>query len=201
MIIGWDISTAAIGVCVRRAGEPDLFRVIFPDGKTHAEKHRSAARQVTAFMWEVERSSDVIERDQKTHIVEQCLGGFTGGLTSKQTLMALASMNAVVSFVLGNDWGTVMHILPVTAKRITGLVVLPGETKKDAVVRSARSSAPNFPYRETKGGNPVKGTDDMADAWLLAEAGARLLSGEATIGQPKNQPKKIKPQRKKPRVS
>lgn len=174
MIVGWDVSTTAIGICVKDDdGSTVEFGVIYPVGTTHSEKHRNAAAQVVNFCKRVCPSG--------THVVEQHLGGFSGGFSSAQTKMALASMNAVISYVLG-DYGTVMHILPVTTKRIMGLTKLEGEDKKDAVVRLARSADPNFPYRETPKGNWVKGTDDMADAWLLAEAGAKVLRGEASIG-------------------
>lgn len=176
-IVGWDISTSAIGVCVRDDdGRTREFGVIYPAGATHAEKHRSAAAQVTRFCKRVCPSA--------THYVEDRLGGFTGGLTTRQTLMALASMNAVISFVL-SDFGTVVHIPPITAKRIVGLRVPKGGDKKIAVIGLVRSLEPSFPYAETAAGNYVRGTDDMADAWLNAEAGLRVSRGEAQIGQPK----------------
>lgn len=129
-----------------------------------------------------------------TNVVEERLGGFTGGMTTKQTLMALAAMNAVVSTLL-SSYGDVMYIAPVTTKRIMGLkdFSLEGEDKKETVVRLARSSCLSFPYKEKeKPKKPPKGkvypwvvgTDDMADAWLLAEAGLRVLRGEASIGRP-----------------
>lgn len=183
-IIGWDISTSAIGVCVRKdTGETLGFTVIFPIGETHAQKHISAARQIDDFMTHEALRNDP-DGGPITHFVEDCLGGFTGGLTTKQTLMKLASMNAVVSFVLAR-YGHVVHIAPVTTKRITGLVVPKGGNKKLEVIKLARSREPTFPYAETAAGNWVKGTDDMADAWLLAEAGLKIASGEAAIGQPK----------------
>ncbi len=178
MIIGWDISTSAIGICVKDDfGKTLEFETIFPVGETHAIKHRNAAYQVRTF---VERYSQC----KCTHFVEERLGGFTGGLTTKQVLMCLAAMNAVVSFVL-SSYGDVVQIPPVTTKRITGLVVPKGGNKKLEVIKLVRSAEPSFPYAETAGGKYVKGTDDMADAWLLAEAGIKILRGEATVGQPK----------------
>lgn len=175
--MGWDISTSAIGVCVRDDDGRTLeFGVIYPAGATHAEKHRNAAAQVINFCRRVCPNA--------THYVEERLGGFTGGLTTKQTLMALAAMNAVVSFVL-SDFGTVVHIPPITAKRIVGLRVEKGGDKKLAVIGLVRSLEPSFPYAETAAGNYVRGTDDMADAWLNAEAGLRVSRGEAQIGQSK----------------
>src|SRR6185503_545664 len=100
------------------------------------------------------------------------------------TLMSLAAMNAVVSYILGLH-GSVVHIAPISAKRIVGLSVPKGGDKKAEVIRLVRSREPSFPYSETKAGNYVKGTDDMADAWLNSEAGLRLIRGEAEIGQSK----------------
>lgn len=162
--------------------------MIFPEGQTALEKWRDAAKKVNTVLDGIDQFATL------HHIVEERLGGFTGGLTTKQTLMALAAMNAVVSTELSYV-GDVTYIAPVTTKRIMGLtsLALPGEDKKETVVRLARSSCPSFPYVEKK--KPKKapkgkvypwvvGTDDMADAWLLAEAGLRLLRGEATIGRP-----------------
>ncbi len=177
LLVGWDISTSAIGVCVRSDdGTTIEFGVIYPVGSTHAEKHVNAAAQVRNFC---KRVCPVA-----SHYVEERLGGFTGGMTTKQTLMVLAAMNAVVSFVLA-DFGPVVHIAPITTKRITGLVVPKGGDKKVEVIRLVRSREPSFPYFETTGGNYVRGTDDMADAWLLSEAGLRISRGEAAIGPKK----------------
>lgn len=187
-ICGWDISTSAIGVCVRDdSGKTLEFGVIYPVGTTHAAKHRNAASQVASFC---KRVCPVA-----VHYVEERLGGFTGGMTTKQTLMALAAMNAVCSFVLA-DFGPVVHVPPITTKRITGLKVPKGGDKKTEVIRLVRSQEPSFPYAETAARNYVRGTDDMADAWLLAEAGLRISRGEASIGQPR----KAKGDRKKARA-
>lgn len=181
MIVGWDVSTSAVGVCVKDGSGRTLeFGVIYPVGGTHPEKHRSAATQVVNFCKRVCPSA--------RHFVEDRLGGFTGGLTTRQTLMALASMNAVVSFVLA-DFGPVVHVPPISAKRIVGLKVPKGGNKKEVVIGLARSTEPSFPYTETRAGNPAKGVDDMADAWLLAEAGSRLFRGEATLGQGEKAPR------------
>lgn len=186
ILIGWDISTSAIGICVRREGSDDEFHAIFPKGDTPLEKWRSASQQVEKFMDGIDHLVQI------SHIVEQRLGGFTGGLTTKQTLMALAAMNAVVSTVISH-YGKITYILPVTAKALTKFKSkqLPNEDKKETVVRLARLACPAFPYKEKKlSGKPTKGktypwvngVDDMADAWLLVEA-YRALEGKAS-GQP-----------------
>lgn len=181
MVIGWDISTSAIGICVKEDdGKTVEFSVIFPKGDTHLKKHADAVVKVNQF---IEKYKD----KKLFHFVEDRLGGFTGGLTTKQTLMALASMNAVISLTLSYT-GEITHIPPVTTKRIMELKVEKGEDKKLIVVKLAKLNEPLFPYSETKNGNYVKGTDDMADAWLLAEAGRKILAGDATIGSKQKTP-------------
>ena len=145
-----------------------------------------------------------------THFVEDCISGFSG-VTTRQTLQKVAQMNAVCSLIL-SDTGTVVHIPPVSTKRIMALKVLDGETKKDAVVRMCRAAEPEFPYRLTAEGNWVKGTDDMADAWLLAEAGGRMMRGEATLlahgpktktrrpKRPPGEPRPVKPRKGRTRI-
>jgi hypothetical protein len=185
VIVGWDVSTSAIGICVKREGLPNLYHAIFPKGTTHLEKHRSATEQVRLWFNHLIDYNAV----EVVHIIEDRLGGFSG-VTTKQTLMALAAMNAVISMTLSYT-GKVIHIPPVTTKRIMELKVDKdaGEDKKQAVVKLARSSDPSFPYQSNKtgkGDHPwKKGVDDMADAWLLAEAGAKVLKGEAEIGPKK----------------
>ncbi len=177
MIVGWDVSTSAIGICVRdESGTLIEFAVIYPKGATHREKHINAAKQVVSFCKRVCPTAD--------HFVEERLGGFTGGLTTKQTLMALAAMNAVISFVL-SEFGTVTHIPVITVNRIVGFKKLQGADRKVEVIKLVRSREPTFPYRETPAGKYAQGVDDMADAWMLAEAGSKVLKGEASIGQSK----------------
>ncbi len=182
MIVGWDVSTSAIGICVRDdSGKLIEFGVIYPKGATHREKHISAATQVVNFCKRVCPNA--------AHFVEERLGGFTGGLTTKQTLMALAAMNAVVSFVL-SDFGTVAHIPVVTVNRIVGFKKPKDTDRKTEVIKLVRSREPTFPYRETPAGKYAQGVDDMADAWMLAEAGLKVIRGEASIGQPKKAPRR-----------
>lgn len=174
-IIGWDASTSAIGICVFDPGVEPIFEVIFPQGSNHAEKHIDAAKKINAF---IERLPP-IDKAQTVHVVEERLGGFTGGKTTRQTLMCLAAMNAIVSFVL-KDTGRVVKVLPVTAKKIVGLITRDSHgnkiDKKSAVIKLACERNPNFPNALTSSGNYKKGVDDMADAWLLAEVG-RLTDG------------------------
>lgn len=184
MLIGWDISTAVMGICVRKDDGTYTFDFRKIKGDTHLLKHRHVVQLIDDFLAD--------KPGPHVHIVEERLGGFTGGLTTKQTLMALAAVNAVASLHLSYT-GQVIHLSPIAVKKMVGLVVEKGvpNGKKIAAVGLVRSRHPDFPYAETREGNWVAGTDDMADAWLLAEAGGMILSGEKVIG-PKKKAKRRK---------
>lgn len=185
MLIGWDISTSAIGICIKNDDDSVIkYSVIFPIGNSHLEKHIDAAEKVKIFC----KENNVLAADTK-HFIEERLGGFSGGKTTRQTLMALAAMNAVISFVL-NDYGSILYLHPLTTKKIMKLVVPKGENKKNIVIKLVKSLDPHFPYAETKSGKWKKGVDDMADAWLLASAGF-------IIGKNNGQKNKIKRYNKK----
>lgn len=194
MIVGWDVSTSAIGICVKDdAGRTLEFGVIRPAGDSHLQKQVSAAAQVDEFCQRMLRNHGI---QPISSFVEDRLGGFTGGLTTRQTLMALSAVNAVVSVTLVR-FGSVVHVPPISAKRIVGLRVPKGGDKKAAVVGLARSCEPTFPYSETRAGNHARGVDDMADAWLLAEAGVRLLRREATLAKGDKAPRRVRKARRR----
>ena len=145
-------------------------------GKTHLERWADAVVKVKEILSRQGSMGDV-----RHHFVEDRLEGFRGG-TTQHTLMVLSAINAVVSHQLSQD-GPVVHLAPVTAKRLAGLVVPKGGDKKALAVVLARSKDPDFPYKTTKGGNLAPGVGDMADAFLLALSGAKILSGEVTLGE------------------
>lgn len=176
--IGWDISTTMIGVCMVDVDtETTLKFQCYPiDGSSMVEKYDHAINSIDQFLID----NNVLECH---HFVEDRLGNFSAGLTTMQTLMKLAQMNAVVSHHLRKS-GTVQHLHPATAKRISGLKVPKGGDKKAEAIRLATSNG-GMLVNLTKKGNYVRGTDDMADAYLLALSGARLLSGKATLDEAK----------------
>lgn len=189
--IGWDVSTSVIGVCAKKEdGTSVFYEAIKIKGDTMIEKYSYAVKAVNIIV-DYLKSLD----SNRKHIVEDRLGNFSKGATTLDTLMKLAQMNAVVSYILSLD-AKVTHIHPSTTKRIIGLKktdddpeVIDKKTgkwnKKLAVVKLARISDPLFPFKLTPGGNFVAGVEDMADAFALAKAGLLIESGEAEIAKTK----------------
>lgn len=169
---GWDISTSIIGVSVLYDdGDPfKFFMIDLRKSKTMLEKYDVVAERVRQLLdYEVD--------DWSYHFIEDRLAGFTRGFTNQNTLLKLAQMNAVVTYILSQHERTdgIEHIAPVTAKKLVGLKVPKGGDKKTIAIEFARSSCAMFPYELKKGGKtPKDGVADMADAYVIARAGFLL---------------------------
>lgn len=181
LVFGWDVSTAVVGCCLMDSEDLSVLRMErFILKGTHYDRYE----QITSIVAEVHgRWIEDAPLGSFVHYVEAPLANFTHGRTNKDTLMKLAAVNAVVSWKLV-QWSRpdcLVHIPPVTAKRICGLKVPKGGDKKSAAMDFVASVCPDFKVTRTKKGNPVRGTDDMADAYLLARSGCLLVRGEATF--------------------
>lgn len=156
----------------------DLWGIDLGKCKTIYEKYDLARKRAM----EMVTSLDVYSQTVCVHYVEDRLGNFTKGMTTMQTLMVLAQFNAVMSCHL-NDLspGRVKHVLPVTVKRIVGFKKVLDEDVKVTKARLASVLCPSFVVEWTPGGNLRRGDGDKADAILLAVAGTKVESGEATI--------------------
>lgn len=198
MIIGWDVSTSFIGVCVSLFDGTFRYRVIEVKGETMLEKYRFVKGAIGPFLLGLQAE---FGDEPRTHIVEDRLGNFSQGKTMQQTLMKLAQMNAVVSHFLDLD-GKVIHVHPSRAKSLAGLKVPKGGDKKAEAIKLVRSRDGSFPYTQTKAGNPKAGVADMADAWLLTIAGTKILGGEAELGEGQKARRSVrKARRTTPKIS
>lgn len=141
------------------------------------------------FLWdEIEKVLQLVklnecENDCILNVIEDRLGGFSGGMTTQNTLMKLASINAVATFIISKlqSGQKIMHLAPVTVKSLVGLKVPKGGDKKQEAIKIA-SKVKGFPLEFKKSNKkhmekqnfkptPKTGVDDMADAYLLAFAG------------------------------
>lgn len=178
MHFAWDVSTSVIGVCMfLDDGTATRFGALFP-GKfeTMAEKYAHVAREIPQLV--KEWCEGVCEPRDCHHFIEDRLGNFSKGQTTLQTLMKLAAMNAVVTHCIISldpvDVSRVTHILPNVAKKWAGLKVPKGGDKKAYAIQLALDLCPSFPYELTVQGNPKKGVEDMADAFVTGIAGFRM---------------------------
>ena len=118
------------------------------------------------------------------HFVEERLGGFSGGMTSAQTLMKLAQMNALVSYIVwtfnaGSTNDELTYIHPMTWKsalKHEGLVIPKGCNKKEVTLAYVRNREPKFVVELNKVGKPQPWSYDEADAFCIARAGFLKLA-------------------------
>jgi len=121
----------------------------------------------------VERKCLVSKED--VVFIEDKLSGFSGGKSMQRTIITLATFNAMVSLKVYQQIGKEpLYIHPSTAKALMksdGLIIPKGSDKKRVTVDFVKNSLNNFPYVETRNGNPQAYCYDMADAYITARAG------------------------------
>jgi len=171
---GWDISTANIGMCAvddkQNVVAIDVLR-LSKESKNINEKFVIAAKGVREFIKSVRNKfPNEIERHSIEERLKSC-----GRVTNKNTLLSLASINAVVTHVIieecAANYLSVVHLHPNEVKKLMNIKVAKGEDKKKITVDIVRSLYPEFPFKlNKKGVNPVEGTEDMADAYVTAVA-------------------------------
>ena len=104
------------------------------------------------------------------------LGMFSGGKTTAVTMSKLQRFNGMVSYMTRRSF----EIQPVLiaankARGLVGLKIKRGENTKQKVIEHIERKYPNeFTYELTRYGNPKPGTDDRADAVVIAWAGLLL---------------------------
>lgn len=183
------MSTAVVGMCcLDDSGEAKLIECIrlfdVEDGLN--AKYCVAAAGIRDF---IVRARVLCPGDGEDHFIEERLLN-KQGMTTRKVLAMLAAMNAVATHVIieacQGDYRSVTHLHPSRVKRIVGLRVPKGGDKKAAAISLARARCPSFPYVLNGGGvNPVRGTDDMADAYITALAGYTLgRADKGTQGGP-----------------
>lgn len=182
MHFGWDISTSIIG-----------FAALENDGKLVETRYRDLRKVDGSLLDKADESLEFIKeiaakygpiasQFENNHWVEDRLGGFSRGMTSQQTILKLASFNAMISWIVWDYsclkyGGNMEHIHPATIKSClskNGLIIpkgVFGDAKKKMTVEWVCSREPSFPKVVTKGGNVQAYCFDMADAYAVAFAG------------------------------
>jgi len=182
MILGLDVSTSMIGVAVV---DPETRELVKSDGwdLSKCDSSFEKAELVGAELYTI-RSEYNIE-----HIfVETALKRFLPGKSRADTLIKLAKFNGVTSWLCYECFDLKPTYINVnTARSLYGLS-FPRATKGpqrkkmviEAVIEKEKSA---FKYEMARGGkNYKKGTDDKADAIVIARAGEYLLRNKGNKG-------------------
>jgi RNase H-fold protein (predicted Holliday junction resolvase) len=111
--------------------------------------------------------------------VEEPFIAFGGGKTTAQTMAKLQRFNGMCSYVLRKVLEQDSIPVPVrTARNKLGIKIPKGVKDKDAkkvIIEWVENNFESFRYDMTAHGNPLPGTDDRADAVVIALYGVEHL--------------------------
>tara|TARA_R100000322_G_C5392510_1_gene179112 strand:- start:268 stop:846 length:579 start_codon:yes stop_codon:yes gene_type:complete len=182
MILGLDISTSVVGVAIVDPETKDLIVSEHID-LTKIDSVFSKAELVGSELWQIGNNHDI-----KNLFVETALMRFIPGRSRADTIVKLAKFNGIVSWMCYDTFGLQPTYLNVnTARSLYGLSFPRGtkgpKRKKMVVEAVIEKEKTAFKYEMARGGkNYKKGTDDRADAIVIARAGEFLLRNKDNEG-------------------
>jgi len=169
MILGLDVSTSIIGVCLLKDNK--VVKADYID-----------LRKVSGLLHKAQAVENYINNNLKEvkieHIfIEQALMFFRRGGSTAKTMAILQNFNGVVSWLCFKLLGLEpQYITPISARSKCGIKVPRGKKAKEVVMEHFLESK-EFPIDYTRYGNVQKYCYDMADAVVVSRAGYYLLKG------------------------
>ena len=182
MILGLDISTSIVGIAVIN---PDTKELVVSEhiDLTKIDSVFSKAELVGAELWQISNTHGI-----ENLFIETALMRFIPGRSRADTIVKLAKFNGIVSWMCYDTFGLKPTYLNVnTARSLYGLSFPRGtkgpQRKKMVVEAVIEKEKTAFKYEMARGGkNYKKGTDDRADAIVIARAGEFLLRNKDNEG-------------------
>jgi len=181
MILGLDISTTIIGVALL-----DEENILIVSDHWDITKHDTLfekAEVVGSLMWELRTKYNINQV-----FIETALKKFFPGKSRADTIIKLAKFNGIVSWLCFDTFGDAPTFINVnTARTLYGLSFprgTKGPQRKKMVIEAVKEKEKtSFTVEMARGGkNYKKGTDDRADAVVIARAGEFLLKNENNKG-------------------
>jgi len=170
MILGLDISTSITGLTVLdNAGAVLLFDMV----DMRSKKFKSFFDKAEA----VERRLAQLKTTYNIEkiYIEQSLQAFRPGLSSAKVILTLGKFNGIVSWICFKTFGfEPQYIGASTARKSLGIKIERGQNAKEIVLKHVEIAEPTFKYEKTPKGNPVAGTYDRADSYVIAKSGFLL---------------------------
>ena len=174
MILGLDISTSITG-----------FTVLTEDGNIlHNEAIRLDSKKFETMFQKAQAVKDRLQQIKflyniKEVFIEQSLNAFRPGLSSAQVILTLGKFNGIVSWICYEIFAVEpQYIGASSARKKLDIKVEKGENAKEVVLKHIISLEPTFKVEYTRHGNPVAGTYDRADSYVIAKAGYILCQNQ-----------------------
>ena len=161
--LGLDISTTCVGYAFTK--DKEILDMGFIDIKKH-KLHKDKAFFV---LTQLAKNSYIDDIEQI--YVEDNLSGFAGGRTSQQVIIKLAKFNAILCYILEEEFNIeVKSINPMTVrKNVFGKARIKGIKAKDFVKRQVEEMYDTKKWcKKTTRGNWDKRNIDMYDGLVMA---------------------------------
>ena len=186
VILGLDISTAVIGVCLLSYGtEPlhkDAWKVMQAIDLTKTTGLFNKADKALETILALCKGYSIREV-----FVEANMKMFVGGSSSADTLFTLAKMNGLVSYLVHKQFGVEVRDINVSsARKAVGFKNDKSDKRKvkEKVFDFVTDKYPEFPWKThmAKSGKSKgvlvydKEMKDVCDAWVICAGGMKLLS-------------------------
>ena len=173
IILGLDISSSRIGYCLINENE-DLLLV----DEIKLKSSQSLEERADIFKKEMECIKRSLQQQEVDHVfIEQPFMAFSGGKTTAATMAKLQRFNGMCSYVVHHLFGSPAVLLQANkARGLVDLKIKRGDNTKLKVIEWVSDKYPKeFIVEYTRHGNPKPGTDDKADAVVIANAGLKTI--------------------------
>ena len=170
IILGLDISSSRIGYCLINEDE-ELLLV----DEIKLKSSQSLEERADIF----KKTMKIIKEHSEVDYVfiEQPFMAFSGGKTTAATMAKLQRFNGMCSYVVHSLFGSPATLIQANkARGLVDLKIKRGENTKLKVIEWVQEKYPTeFLVEYTRHGNPKPGTDDKADAVVIANAGLKTI--------------------------
>ena len=170
MILGIDISTSKIGISIIDYNENLILSELIKMKSSDSLEVR--AKIFDKKMIEIRGNYEI-----KHIFIEQPFMAFSGGKTTAVTMAKLQRFNGMCCYAVYDLYGFSASLIQ--ANKARGLVELKikrGDNTKLKVIEWVSEKYPkDFIVEYTRHGNPKPGTDDKADAIVIANAGLKTI--------------------------
>jgi hypothetical protein len=173
LILGLDISTSCIGICLYDGENIRLDNLQFKGCNSLFEKADKAREKIR----ELSKTEEITKI-----FVEEALIGFRPGSSSAQTITLLVKFNALVSFIARDELKIEpQFISAASARKSVGVHVQRvskcGKSQKDQVFEHMQSNdLAGYSWPLKKSGKIVDWAKDATDAYVIARSGFLLSS-------------------------
>ncbi len=171
--LGVDISTSKIGIAVLNSDKRIIVSEVikFKDTNTLEEKAQLFENKLNK-LTRYYHISDIF--------IEEPFIAFGGGKTTAQTMAKLQRFNGMCSYTVFKVFEQQANMVNVRSARSKLGIKIPKGIKekevKNTIIEWVSSNFDSFKYEMTVHGNPLPGTDDRADAVVIALYGIDNLA-------------------------